>query len=457
MIKNIMNHKGVLGLLLFCALCTSLFTFTACSRFVEDDLFDESAALRIEHFNEQLQTRLVAQSNEEKYGWVIHYFVNSDDYDFEGFNLFGRFYEDNKVTLAGNHRFLRDGRANKYTEFTSLYEVLSEEGPVLAFNSWNDILTVFVDPVDPSAAPGNIIKDGEGMKGDQNLVFRDFMDESIVFYGERHSAEVRFVPCDRPWETYIEDTETTKNYITNSTITSYYVVYDTDTLYFKNLRSGVVTYCERVNDPLFPTTLSCVFTPNGFFLQHDDNIGGVYFQEFFLTPDKTRLISENDSVQVIATWDNYIVNARNTVWNFDQDKFTDEQKSLLEQIDAEAKVFNKNYSLAQVGLGRSSGSGAIKGLVFTFYVNAAHSKTNTAGLSLTTTRPAFGQMQISFSDEEKTDRNLTTMGAKCNIEAFVRQFAATLSGTYDIVPNHYFLPTGCELHAVEGNRDYILK
>ena len=415
MIKNIINHKGVFGLLFSFALSTSLFVFTGCSRFEENDSFDESAALRIVHFNESLKSRLVEQSTNGNNGWVIQYFVaGTGDVDFEGFNLYGRFYNDGKVTLAGNHRFLRNGNANKYTEFNSLYDVVKEEGPVLAFNEGNNIL----------------------------------------FSGQRYASRVRFVPCDRPWQDYIKDTEATKNYITNSVITSYYVVCGTDTLYFTNLRSGVITYCERVYDPLFPSIVNCVFTPNGFCLQHRNRIGRTSFQDFSLSPDKTHLVSENDSVQVIPTWDNYIVNARSSVWNFDQDNFSEEQKALLAQIDVEAKKFNKDYSLDKVGLGRSTGSGAVKGLVFTFKVK---NKTNTAGLSLTTVRPQFGQMKIAYSDDEKPDRNLTTMANKCNIETLARQFAATLSGTYDMIPDNYFLPTGCELHGVGNDNIYILK
>ena len=436
----------------------SAFALVGCSHFEEDDLFDESAAQRIISFNKDLQSRLVEQSSGDKYGWVMQYFVaGNDDLDFEGFNLFASFSDDGKAKLAGNHRFLRDGKANKYTECESLYEMLREEGSVLAFNTWNDVLTVFVDPVDPASAPASIVKDGEGMGGDQNLIFQEYEGKNIIFHGQRHFGGVRFVPCDRPWKTYIDDTDANKNYITNNTITSYYVICGTDTLYFKDLRSGIITYCERVNDPLFPSTINCVFTPTGFCLQHKNRIGDTTFQEFNLTEDKTCLVSENDKVQVIATWDNYIVNVRNSIWNFDQENLSEEQKSLLAQIDVELKKFNKDYSLSQVGLGRSSGSGAVRGVVFTFFVNAAKSKTNTAGLSLTTSRPGFGQMQISYSADEKVDKNLSNINKKCNFEELARQFATTLSGTYDIVPDNYFLPTGCELHALGEETNYILK
>ena len=65
-------------------------------------------------------------------------------------------------------------------------------------------------------------------------------------------------------------------------------------------------------------------------------------------------------------------------------------------------------------------------------------------------------MEITYGDDERADGNLTNINKKSNIEALVRQFAASISGTYNIVPNDYFLPTGCELHALEGDIKYIL-
>ena len=38
------------------------------------------------------------------------------------------------------------------------------------------------------------------MQGDQNLVFQGYKDSTILFSGERNTARVRFVPCDRPWQ-----------------------------------------------------------------------------------------------------------------------------------------------------------------------------------------------------------------------------------------------------------------
>ena len=390
-------------------------------------------------------------------GWVIQYYTGRGVSVFEGFNLFAKFERDGKVTMAGNHRFLRDGNAGKYTEASSLYELIREDGLVLAFNTWNEVLTPFVDPVAPWAAPKDLLKDGAGMQGDQNLVIKSMKEDEVICRGERYDALIRLVKADRDWKTYIEDTEKMKSRITNSVINSYYITCGKDTMYYVGLKNGRYRISERVTNPLKVDSVSCCFTPTGFRNERVDTIGGHLFQEFKLNEDGSALVNEDGSVQVVATWDTYIVNARANTWNFDQDKLSDEQKGLLEQINAELKKFNNNYSLAQIGLGRSTGNGAVKGLVVTFYTNAAKTKTNTAGLSLTTTSPAYGQIQILYSADEKTDKNLANISSKSDVENLVRLFAATLTGTYNIVPDNYFLPTGCELHAVEGDNEYILK
>ena len=424
-----------------------------CTRFEEEDLFQESPALRIEHNAEKLQKILV----DAPQGWVVQYYTGRGVSVFEGFNLFAKFDKNGKVTMAGNHRFLRNGNAGKYSEASSLYELILEDGLVLAFNTWNDILTPFVDPVAFWAAPKDLVKDGEGMQGDQNLVVMKMNENEIIFRGERYDAEVRMVKADCDWQTYIDETEAMKSRITNSVINSYYITDGDTVMYFSGLRGGRYLFCERLVDSRKKDSLSCCFTPTGFRNERVDTIGTHAFQEFKLNEAGTALVSEDGTVQVVATWDNYIVNSRNTTWNFNQDKVSEEQKSLQEQINAEANRFNKNYSLAQVGLGRSSGNKAVKGLVFTFYTNTAKTKTIIAGVSLTTSLPDYGQMQISYSDDEAIDQNLTNMAKNSNVESLVRQFAATLSGTYDIIPDDYFLPKGCELHAVGGGNEYILK
>ena len=102
---------------------------TSC-RFEDDDIFNESAALRIEHQGADINDLLTSAPN----GWVMQYFCATDVAQFEGFNLFATFNKSGKVTMAGDHRYLRNGNAGKYTEASSVYEILKEEGLVLSFD-----------------------------------------------------------------------------------------------------------------------------------------------------------------------------------------------------------------------------------------------------------------------------------------------------------------------------------
>ena len=430
---------------------------TSCS-FEQDEYFSESASLRVTHQNEQIKNQLVAESAEGKNGWVIQYFVaGTDDYDFEGFNLFGKFFDNGMVTLASDHKFLRNGNANKYTEHTSTYDMLSEEGTVLSFNTWNDILTVFVDPVDPSKAPSQLVQNGEGMYGDHNLVLKKKSDNELLFYGERHMAITRMIPCDRPWKDYIADTKAMKNRIATTTLSSYYVVNDNDTMYFKDLNKGLFTYCERLVDPLKRKTLKCVFTPNGFRLEHADTLCGSSFQEFAIDNDTTCLLNEDGKVKVIACWDRYMLN-RTDIWDLDATQFTAAQQSLFNQINTEIKKYNNGWSLKSVGLGKSTSGGAVNGLVLTFYVNAAKTKTNTAGVEMKLARQKYGQFLLSMDEKPVNDKNMDAIIKKASeILPLATQFAATYVGTYDVTPNNYFLPTGGKFTSTEGGLTFDCK
>ncbi len=447
--KKIHLNKFLLAGMVCCGIAS---LFTSC-RFEEDDYFDESASLRVEHAIDQVRDNLSSAEN----GWVMQYFCGTGVAHFEGFNLFAKFDKNGKVTIAGNHRFLRDGNANKYTEANSLYSLLLEDGPVLAFNTWNDVLTPFVDPVAYYAAPNSLVKDGEGMQGDHNFVVMSNSDNEIILRGERHSAEVRLVKCDRSWADYIADTETMKNSFTNSSINEYYVINNNnDTLYFSGLRNGRFRYTEDLVKGVKLDSLSCVFTPNGFRTEHTDSIGSCKFHEFKMAEDKTCLKNEDGSVKVIAYWDNYIVK-HTAVWKMDASLFSAEQTSLFNQIDAELKKHNANWSLESIGIGKSTGSNAIVGLVLTFYTSTAKTKTNTAGLAMTMSRPAYGQITINCTAEDKIDKNMETIKKKATeLENLTRSFAATLNGTYQITPDSYFLPTGGQFDAVSGGTSFKL-
>ncbi|MBR1498009.1 MAG: hypothetical protein IJ615_00005, partial [Bacteroidaceae bacterium] len=262
----------------------------------------------------------------------------------------------------------------------------------------------------------------------------------------------------------IKDTESNRNYITNNTITSYYVVCGTDTLYFKNLRNGLFTYCERVNDPLFPSTINCVFTPTGFYLQRKNSIAGTSFQEFTLSEDKTYLVSENDSVKVIPTWDNYLINVRSSTWNFDQEGFTEEQQELVAQINSALQsAFNSTFNINSVGFGRGRNvASATQGPVLYFnysYTSKGKISRSSLGISCAMSVPSYGIAKIEVTPDDPVDSNMKNFldrSKTVDAEALVRLFAATFNGTYQMTPDNYFLPTSVQFTPTDGGTPFSI-
>ena len=428
-----------------------------CSQFQEDNLFDESAALRIEHNAEKLQNILVDAPN----GWVLQYYTGRGISVFEGFNLFAKFERSGKVTLAGDHRFLRNGNAGKYTEHSSLYELIREDGLVLAFNTWNDVLTPFVDPVAFWAAPDILVKDGEGMQGDQNLVVKFMSENQIILRGERYDAEVRLVKADRDWQTYIADTKAMKERFTSDEINSYYITAGDQTMYVVGLKNGRYRISERVKNPLKVDSLSCCFTPYGFRNESVDTLAGHIFQEFKMAEDGSALLSEDGSVRIIATWDTNLAESDEVMW-FDGETLSADLKAKYDQLMAVLETANKVYS-PRIGIGRSaltSGANSVVGLVIEWYSNRRLTKPSLTrgGLTMKRSVPVMGQMTITYEENSTTDNDMKDLLDKdAALVDLVRGFAAALAGTYQMTPNNNFVPTEVLFQSLEGESSFKLK
>lgn len=418
---------------------------TGC-RFEEEDLFDTSANLRQEYANREIKKILCSASENGGYGWVFQYFVaGNDDAKYPGFNLYCNFYESGKVVIGGDHSYILGGSQGKYTESASFYEMKKDEANTLAFTTWNDVLTPFVNP-DAS---------GEGMHGDCDLVVMSWDENEITFRGTRHSSRSRLLRLDRPIEQYNEEAKEMKNRM-NGSVRNFYVINGADTTYVMGFSTGRPTYCERIVDPLEQKTVSCVFTPTGYRTEYAEEIMGEKIQEFTLNEEKSALIADGCDVMVVPMWDEYLV-TRNTTWYFDAETLTAEQKQMLAQLDANGNTFNSKYSLKAVGIGKKNNKPA---LIATYYSTTARDdkKTVDVSIAIETVRPAYGQCLITALENQKGDNNLQNIEKKApGTVELMNRFAASIAGNYNVVPNDYFQPTGGVFTAVNGDQTFTMK
>jgi hypothetical protein len=141
----------------------------------EDNIFDSSAAIRMEQAAEHY-TQLLQSSPG---GWVLQYYpTNGTEVTTgQGYLWLLKFNNDLSVDVATKNMFTN----NIYSEATSAWEVISDNGPVLTFNSYNPNIHIFSDP-DLTAIPGSSENVwGVGVGGDYEFVIVDAAeDQSYV-------------------------------------------------------------------------------------------------------------------------------------------------------------------------------------------------------------------------------------------------------------------------------------
>lgn len=169
-----------------------LTAFTACSVEV-DDIFDEPASERIRKVIEEDLKVLQSAPN----GWLLEYYPSVSKM-YGGYTLLLSFDEDGNVEAACDV-FAND----KVTK--SLYKVQQSTGPVLTFDTYNEIIHLF-------SAPSNIYgigDDGKGMEGDAEFLILECTADKVVLKGKKTGTKMTMVPMpeSKTWKQYLNETQ----------------------------------------------------------------------------------------------------------------------------------------------------------------------------------------------------------------------------------------------------------
>lgn len=159
-----------------------------------DEVFANSAAERI---NEAVaNAKKVLTSSQE--GWVLHYYAGRN-YAFGGLNLAMKFGEG-KVQMY-NQTATYDGT---YLSEVSTYKITRDQGPVLAFDTFNDLLHVYGDPAG-TGSPTDV----DGWEADYEFVIMNISDDenTITLKGKKFDNIMILERLTRPVEEYFDAAE----------------------------------------------------------------------------------------------------------------------------------------------------------------------------------------------------------------------------------------------------------
>lgn len=142
----------------------------SCSR-DEDSLFAKSAAQRAAEALDNANAILPSP----ELGWEMAYFPNLES-DAKGYNMILKFKKDGSVSVTAKNAETTSNRI--LTDTASTWTVRSDYGPILSFDTYNDVFHAWADPA----------TDGAGLLGDYEFLILKATPELILLKGKKHSA-----------------------------------------------------------------------------------------------------------------------------------------------------------------------------------------------------------------------------------------------------------------------------
>ncbi|MCI6748179.1 MAG: DUF4302 domain-containing protein [Bacteroidales bacterium] len=312
----------------------------------EADIFDQSAAHRTEEARKMYKDILLDKGGK----WQMEYFTTEEEH---GYVYLFTFRNDGTVTISGNNEYISkltdiDAAYPTFGSETSLWTILSDNGPVLSFNSYNPIFHLFADPEDIPDTERD--EQGYGHSGDYEFDLMKYSNDTIYLEGKKNGADIimtRIAP-ETDDETYLNEVVALADSFFNAKIPAVYV----------NLPGGyrhVVLDGATQLPKFYPETgdyiteyvgRNAIITHDGFTLGKPltlrDSIDGNDYtiQHFIRQQDGSLLCTDDNRITITADALNKVLADERLSWRFDGAKSTGELGDLFKSLNSAFKAFN---------------------------------------------------------------------------------------------------------------------
>lgn len=176
--------------------------FTGCAG-EEDDIFDQSAAERLNAASDLYSSRLEAQPN----GWAMQLYPTTDNVApfGSGYLVICDFNSDHSVRVAMKNSLT----GGQYMEDTSNWDVNIDDGPVLSFDTHNDVMHLFSEPDNDMSSYSRDHGSGTGMGGDYEFIIVDAPEDAsyMMLKGKKRATYNLFTPMEQgvDYESYLDE------------------------------------------------------------------------------------------------------------------------------------------------------------------------------------------------------------------------------------------------------------
>lgn len=338
MMKKLYKFSAIAALLLSCGLAS-------CTH-EEADIFDKSAAQRTEEARQMYKDILVDKGGK----WQMEYFTTESEH---GYIYLFTFRNDGTVTISGNNEYITkltnvDSSEPTYGSETSLWTVLSDNGPVLSLNSYNTIFHLFANPEDVPGTDRD--EQGYGHTGDYEFDLMKYSGDTLYLEGKKHGANIIMtrIAADTEDKTYLDEVVALTDSFFNAKVPTVYLNLPGGYRYkILNGSTQLPSFFPETGDSITESqSRNAIITHDGFTLGKSitlrDSIDGQDYtvQHFVRQNDGSLLCREDNRITISADALNKVVGDVRLLWRVDASASKGEFGSLLSAINTGLKAYN---------------------------------------------------------------------------------------------------------------------
>ena len=411
----------------------------------EADIFDQNAAHRTEEARKMYKEILLDKGGK----WQMEYFTTEEEH---GYVYLFTFRNDGTVTISGNNEYITkltniDSNVPSYGSETSMWTILSDNGPVLSFNSYNTIFHLFATPEDIPGTERD--EQGYGHSGDYEFDLMKFSNDTLYLEGKKNGAEIimtRIAP-EIDDETYLNEVVALADSFFNAKVPAVYV----------NLPGGyrhVVLDGATQLPKFYPATgdysteyvgRNAIITHDGFTLGKPltlrDSIDGNDYtiQHFIRQKDGSLLCTDDNRITITADALNKVVGDERLLWRVNAADCKGELGTAFAGLNTGFKAYNGS-SLVHFNIGLNVLNNTKS--PYTLVVRIKTKRGSYLNMSVPYTVEYIGKDEIKFVLGEM-DSNMKTFIDK--VPAFKTMMNKLASSTFKCSSNSLIAPVNMVL------------
>ena len=337
-------------------------SFTACSN-DDNGIFDQSAPDRLEQYKKDYADILTADGGL----WSMEYFSNADE---PGYVFVMKFDDNGSVQISANHKWI----GGEFKQETSLWKMIADNGPVLTFNSYNNLFHIFSDPANivgddaPSGDNGDIDETGYGHEGDYEFQVMEVSEDgkTVRLLGKKRLYDIYMHRLDASVDVqkYLGDVKNVPNRF--STKFNNLTMTDVDGNLYRvyGMNSGIPSIYPLAGDAVSQTvSANGIFTLEGFRFMNPlevkraDN-STFEIQNLYFTSEGAMNGENIEDLRATSPLENII--RADLTWTLDPESLSGKVKSLYDAAnDALISALSAKDVLGAVDLAYASVAGKV--------------------------------------------------------------------------------------------------